>query len=166
MATPSEMANLVAEIYQLLQASRRVSLGSLAERDGEILPFVSLAVPAIAADLTPLLLLSDLADHSKNLAQRPQASLLFDGTLDRAEPLTGPRVTLLGTVAVTVAAADRAAYLAQHPEAVLYADFNDFRFYRFVVHEALFVAGFGRIHRLSAAELSQFAEQNPAATSQ
>src|SRR6185369_3973837 len=140
--------NLAAEICQLMQASRRAALGSLAARDGEILPFVSLVVPAIAADATPLLLMSDLADHSKNLKERPEASLLFDGTLELAEPLTGPRVTLLGTVAVTTETADRAAYLAQRPEAAFYADFGDFRFYRFLIREALFVAGFGRIHRL------------------
>lgn len=149
----AENEDLVAEIQRLMHASRRASLGSLAERDEEIFPFVSLVVPAIAADGAPLLLMSDLADHSKHLQQRPQASLLFDGTLELKEPLTGPRVSLLGNVAVTSEGADREAYLAQHPEAAFYADFRDFRFYRFVVREALFVAGFGRIHRLAGAAL-------------
>ena len=143
--TPDDLAG---EIRRLMQASRRASLGSLAARDADILPFVSLVVPALAADATPLLLMSDLADHSRNLRARPEASLLFDGTLELAEPLTGPRVTLLGSITVTTEAADRGAYLAQRPEAAFYADFGDFRFYRFQIREALFVAGFGRIHRL------------------
>jgi len=147
--TTAENDDLVAEIRRLMQVSKRASLGSLAERDGEILPFVSLAIPAIAADGAPLLLMSDLADHSKHLQQRPQASLLFDGTLDLKEPLTGPRVSLIGSVAITSDDADREAYLAQHPAAALYADFRDFHFYRFAVREALFVAGFGRIHRFA-----------------
>jgi len=150
----AENDDLVAEIRRLMRASRRASLGSLAERDTEIFPFVSLVVPAIAADGVPLLLMSDLADHSKHLRQRPQASLLFDGTLELKEPLTGPRVSLLGSVAVTSDSADREAYLTQNPEAAFYADFGDFRFYRFDIREALFVAGFGRIHRLDGAALA------------
>jgi hypothetical protein len=144
---------LASEIRGLMRHCRRAALGSLAARGPETLPFVSLVLPALAADATPILLMSDLADHAKNLQQRPAASLLFDGTLDLAEPLTGPRVTLLGHVATTTDGSDRAAYLAQYPEAALYADFRDFRFYRFNIQEALFVAGFGRIHRLSGDDL-------------
>jgi len=145
---------IVTEIRQLMRSSPRASLGTLTERAGELLPFVSLVIPAIAGDNVPLLLMSDLADHSKHLKQRPQASLLFDGTLDLAEPLTGPRVSLIGTLSVTTDPADRATYLAQRPEAAFYADFGDFRFYRFAVSEALFVAGFGRIHRLAGSLLA------------
>lgn len=145
---------IVAEIRQLMRTCRRASLGTVTERGGELLPFVSLAIPAIADDGAPLLLMSDLADHSKHLKQRPQASLLFDGTLDLAEPLTGPRVSLIGTLNVTTDPADRTTYLAQRPEAAFYADFGDFRFYRFTTSEALFVAGFGRIHRLAGSLLA------------
>jgi putative heme iron utilization protein len=151
--TGSENISLPDEVRRLMRASRRAALGSLTKREELPFPFVSLVVPAIAADATPILLMSDLADHSKHLKQYPQASLLFDGTLDLAEPLTGPRVSLLGAVAVTTQADDRAAYLAQYPAAALYADFGDFRFYRFIIKEALFVAGFGRIHRLRGTDL-------------
>lgn len=151
-------SDLAGDIRRLMQGSQRASLGSLAERGQELLPFVTLVVPALAADATPILLMSDLADHSKNLRARPQASLLFDGTLDLAEPLTGPRVTLLGHVEVTTADADRAVYLAQYPGSAMYADFGDFNFYRFIIREALFVAGFGRIHRLDGNALRQLAD--------
>jgi hypothetical protein len=144
---------LASEIRALMGRCRRAALGSLAARDGEILPFVSLVLPALTIDATPILLMSDLADHAKNLQQRPVASLLYDGTLELAEPLTGPRVTLLGHIAPSDDSGDRAAYLAQYPEAALYADFRDFRFYRFNIREALFVAGFGRINRLSGADI-------------
>ncbi|HEX9447330.1 MAG TPA: hypothetical protein VF920_05095 [Dongiaceae bacterium] len=152
-ASGSDHQAHAVEIRALMRSCRRAALGSLADRAAEILPFVSLVLPALAADATPILLMSDLADHAKNLQLRPQASLLYDGTLDLAEPLTGPRVTLLGHVTGTTDSGDRAAYLAQYPEAALYVDFRDFRFYRFVIREALYVAGFGRIHRLSGAEL-------------
>ena len=140
------------EIKRLMQLPK-AAFGTLADREGVAYPSVSLVVPALDAGGMPLLLLSDLSDHVRNLGNTPKASLLFDGTGGIDEPLTGPRVTLLGEVAVTTATEHRAAYLAARPDAALYADFKDFRFYRFNVAEALIVAGFGRIHRLSGEEL-------------
>ena len=148
----SEQIDPKCEIRRLM-AHPKAYFGTLAVRDGSKYPFVSVVVPALDGGGSPLLLLSDLSDHVKNLQADSNTSLLFDGTEGRAEPLTGPRVTLLGTVAVTTAKEDKDAYLARHPSAELYAGFGDFRFYRFTPFEALLVAGFGKIHRLVAAEL-------------
>jgi putative heme iron utilization protein len=137
-----------------LLALARGSLGSLTERDGVAYPFVSLVLPAQSADGELILLLSDLSDHAKNLQRNPRASLLMDGTLGLKEPLTGPRLTLLGEVHVSPdQPGDKALYLKARPEAELYAGFGDFRFYRFRILEGLFVAGFGRIFRLKPEEL-------------
>ena len=142
-----------AEARALL-ALARGSLGSLAERDGRLYPFVSLVLPAQSPDGELVLLLSDLSDHAKNLQRDARASLLLDGTLELKEPLTGPRLTLLGEVHVSAdQQGDKARYLQVHPEAELYAGFGDFRFYRFRILEGLFVAGFGRIFRLKPEEL-------------
>jgi len=137
-----------------LLALARGSLGSLAERDGRLYPFVSLVLPARTREGELILLLSDLSDHARNLQRDARASLLLDGTLELKEPLTGPRLTLLGEVHVAPdQPGDKARYLAVHPEAALYAGFGDFRFYRFRIIEGLFVAGFGRIFRLKPEEL-------------
>jgi hypothetical protein len=137
-----------------LLALKRAALGSLAERDGVGFPFVSLVLPALAPEGVPVLLLSDLSDHAKNLKRDPKASLLFDGTLELKEPLTGPRLTLLGEVRRSEdQAADKALYLTQQPSAELYAGFGDFHCFRFKTIEGLFVAGFGRIHRIAPREL-------------
>jgi putative heme iron utilization protein len=142
-----------AEARALL-ALERGSLGSLAERDGQLYPFVSLVLPAQAKDGELILLLSDLSDHARNLQRDARASLLLDGTLELKEPLTGPRLTLIGEVQVSRdQQGDKAHYLEVHPEAELYAGFGDFRFYRFRILEGLFVAGFGRIFRLKPEEL-------------
>lgn len=142
-----------AEARALL-ALPRGSLGSLAERDGNFYPFVSLVLPARSADGEIILLLSDLSDHARNLQRDARASLLMDGTLALKEPLTGPRLTLLGEVRVSPdQQGDKARYLAVHPGAGMYAGFGDFRFYRFRYVEGLFVAGFGRIFRLKPEEL-------------
>ncbi len=133
----------------------RAGLGSLAERDGATYPFVSLVLPALAADGDIVLLLSDLSDHAKNLQRDPKASLLFDGTLELKEPLTGPRLTLIGAVRKSAdQAADKALYVQAQPSAAMYAGFGDFHCYRFKIAEGLFVAGFGRIHRIAPSELN------------
>ena len=89
-----------AEARSLL-ALPRGSLGSLAERDGRLFPFVSLVLPAQSADGELILLLSDLSDHARNLQRDARASLLMDGTLALKEPLTGPRLTLIGEVHIS-----------------------------------------------------------------
>jgi len=120
-------------------------------------PYASLVLATADHDGSPLLLLSDLADHSRNLALRPEAALLFDGTAGRRDPLTGPRATLLGRVAPLAedATARRltARFVTRHPGAEIYAEFKDFRLYRMAVTRAHLVAGFGRIHWLPAAEV-------------
>ena len=150
---PQQTGDHGAEARALLTLPRG-SLGSLAERDGIEFPFVSLVLPALSADGDIILLLSDLSDHAKNVQRCSRASLLMDGTLNLKEPLTGPRLTLLGEVKVSSDQdADKTRYLEQHPSAAMYAGFKDFRLYRFRIAEGLFVAGFGRIFRLKPAEL-------------
>jgi putative heme iron utilization protein len=144
----------LSEARGLLKLTR-AGLGSLAARDGTAYPFVSLVLPALAADGEIILLLSDLSDHAKNLKRDPKASLLFDGTIGLKEPLTGPRITLIGEARQSEdQAADKAAYVRAQPSAEMYAGFGDFHCYRFKVQEGLFVAGFGRIHRIAPHELT------------
>lgn len=145
-------------VRSLIDAATRAYLGSLAERPAgpqgsETFPFVSLVLPGRDGTGQPLLLLSDLSDHAKNLKRDPHASLLYDGTAGLAEPLTGPRVTLIGRVVPADDAANRKLYLSSQPSAEFYAGFGDFHLYRFEIQEALLVAGFGKIHRLPGSAL-------------
>ena len=108
-------------------------------------PYASLVQVAFDHDGAPLLLISTLADHTKNLLADPRVSLLFDGTHGLAEPLTGARVSLQGTAAPTDDPRHRARYLARFPAAAMYAGFKDFAFWRVTPGRAHQVAGFGRI---------------------
>ena len=116
-------------------------------------PYASLVLVAVDHDLAPILLLSDLADHSKAMAADDRVSLLFDGTVGLDQPLTGPRVSLLGRAHRTDDARLKGRFLARHPDAELYAGFADFKFYRVAVERAHLVGGFGKIRWLSASEL-------------
>ncbi|TWB54578.1 pyridoxamine 5'-phosphate oxidase-like protein [Nitrospirillum viridazoti] len=120
-------------------------------------PYPSLVLVALDGGGRPLLLLSELALHTRNLRQDGRAALLFEDTAGRENPLTGPRLSVMGraeALAGEEAEAARATYLDRHPGATLYADFPDFRFWRMEIAQAHLVAGFGRIHWLSAADLT------------
>lgn len=116
-------------------------------------PYVSLVMVAVDHDLSPILLLSDLAEHTQAIAADPRVSLLFDGTAGLAQPLTGSRVSLLGRVVETHDDRLKRRFLARHPDAALYAGFRDFRFYKVTAERAHLVAGFGKIRWIEAAKL-------------
>jgi hypothetical protein len=116
-------------------------------------PYASLVLAAVDHDASPLLLLSDLAEHSKNLKRDSRASLLFDGTAGRDDPLTGARVTVLGELKPIADQRLMARFTARHPSAAAYAGFGDFKLYRLDIARAHLVAGFGRIHAITAAAL-------------
>jgi heme iron utilization protein len=116
-------------------------------------PYVSLVLVAVDHDLSPILLLSDLAEHSKAIAIDPRVSLLFDGTGGLAQPLTRPRVSLLGRAAKTDDERLKRRFLRHHPDAEMYAGFGDFHFYRVTPERAHLVGGFGKIRWIGAHEL-------------
>jgi putative heme iron utilization protein len=103
---------------------------------------------ACEPDGSPILLMSTLAAHSRNLAEDPRASLLFvEGTL--GDPQQGGRVALVGAVERIVDdAAQRRRYLTRNPDAALYAGFGDFAFFRLELDDGHLVAGFGRAMRV------------------
>jgi putative heme iron utilization protein len=116
-------------------------------------PYASLVLAGVDHDLSPLLLMSDLAEHSKAIRSDSRVSLLFDGTGGLDQPLTGPRVTLLGRAEQTGDPRLRARFLARHPDAAMYAGFGDFQFYRVALERAHLVGGFGKIKWLTIEEL-------------
>jgi putative heme iron utilization protein len=116
-------------------------------------PYASLVTTATASDGSPLLLLSDLSDHSRNLKADPRASLLLEEASRRANPQTGARITLIGHIEAADDPVLRRRFLARHPGAELYARFADFHVYRMQLERGHFVGGFGRALWLAGHEL-------------
>jgi heme iron utilization protein len=150
---PSESPGRTAR--RLMRQADRASLATLYDSRDVRWPYASLVLMALDTDASPLLLISDLAEHTKNLAHDAHASLLIDATSGLAEPLTGARVTVLGEMA-RVPGGERtrllARFLARHPSAEGYARFGDFDLWRLRPARAHLIAGFGRIHWIEAAE--------------
>lgn len=138
------------EARQLLRAARAGTLATSLQGQ----PYASLVTPACAPDLSLLLLLSDLSEHTRHLRAEPRCSVLVAGAPESANPQTAPRVSVTGLAEVISDTALKARYLAIHPYASLYADFGDFALWRIRPLGGLYVGGFGRAARLRVADLA------------
>jgi putative heme iron utilization protein len=102
----------------------------------------------------PLFLISSMAVHTQNLTGDARASLFVTEPDWGGDPLAAGRVTLMGPVTPVpgeVRADARAAYLARHPNASYWVDFEDFAFYRLEVTDLYFVGGFAAMDWIDGA---------------
>jgi putative heme iron utilization protein len=129
----------------LLRRSRQGALATLMAGSGD--PYCSLVNVASQSDGAPILLISRLALHTRNILGDARVSLMLD-ELSQADPLEGSRIMLAGRAeeASGDAAANlRRRYLNAHPSAEAFVNFKDFSFFRILPAAAHLVAGFGRI---------------------
>jgi putative heme iron utilization protein len=135
----------------LLRRSRQGALATLMPGSGD--PYCSLVNVASHPDGSPILLISRLALHTRNLLGDARISLMLD---ERAEgdPLEGSRIMLAGRAeqADGEDAILRRRYLNAHPSSEVFVNFKDFSFFRIRPTGAHLVAGFGRIVDLKPAQ--------------
>ncbi len=129
----------------LLRRSRQGALATLMAGSGD--PYCSLVNVASHPDGSPILLISRLAVHTKNILADPRVSLLLDERAD-GDPLEGARIMLAGR-AEQAAGSEleilRRRYLNAHPSAEVFVNFGDFSFYLVRPSGLHLVAGFGQI---------------------
>ena len=147
--SPRPAVSLGREARILLRVARAGTLATVSEGQ----PFASLVTPATDGDLSPLLLLSTLSEHTRHLMAEPRCALQVVGSAPEPNPQTAPRITLTGIAERTDDARLKARWLARHPYAQLYVGFADFSLWRIAVRGALFVGGFGRAARLRLGDL-------------
>jgi len=147
------------EARTLVHGTTRATLATLA-LDPAGHPFGSLVTYGILEpDGTPVLFLSTLAEHTRNLEADRRASLLVvaDATAAGGDVLAEGRVTLLGEAErlerddARVEAA-RGAYVAANPDAAGYLGLSDFSFWLLHVSNLRWVGGFGRMSWCDAAD--------------
>jgi heme iron utilization protein len=149
---PTADFNASSLARSLLRRSRQGALATLMAGSGD--PYCSLVNVASHADGSPILLISRLALHTKNILADSRVSLMLD---ERAvgDPLEGARIMLAGRAEETTGEAAgtlRRRYLNAHPSAEAFVEFKDFSFFRIVPSAAHLVAGFGRIIDLAPAQ--------------
>ena len=100
---------------------------------------------------------SRLAWHTQDMAQDPRVALSISETDDgRADPFTLMRISIRGTAQQLEGEQPelKRQWLICFPEQAINFELADFSFWRIVPSDARFVAGFGRIRNLSAAEFA------------
>ncbi len=144
----------------IMRLARKAALATIGDqdatrdgaRDGKW-PRASLVTTASDCDGSPILLLSHIALHSRDIRGDQRVSLLFEATGGYANPQEGPRISLMGRAEKVADARFGRRFLARHPGAALYASFADFNFYRLAVERAYFVGGLGIAVWIEGAQL-------------
>ena len=121
--------------------------------------YSTFTLAAFDYDLSPILLLSDLSEHTKNIQKKNSVSLMlceekklykffpkFDNKFSSYEdPMSRPRVTLIGKLKKTKDSNDRRRFISRHPASNLYANFKDMNFYKMDVKSAHLIGGFAQV---------------------
>ena len=137
-------------LARLIRSERIAHLATL--RSGA--PMASMTLYMAEADFSAFYVhVSRLAWHTQDMSHDPRVALSIAEADDRrADPFTLMRVSIRGDAA-QMAGGPKDAWLARFPEQAINFTLADFSFWKIVPRDARFVAGFGRIHNLSAAQL-------------
>ena len=144
-----------ALLSKLIARERVAHLATL--RGGAPMASMTLYLPA--PDFSAFYVhVSRLAWHTQDMMQDGRVALSISETDDRrADPFTLMRVTIRGDASVYEDPSLKAKWLARFPEQAINFELADFSFWRIAPRDARFVAGFGRIHNISAKELEAVA---------
>jgi putative heme iron utilization protein len=152
-SSPDREVERTADLREARLLLRGARLATLATQTAGQ-PFTALVTPATAPDLSVLLLLSSLSEHTRHLAAEPRCALMVAGPPEGPNPQTAPRLTVTGLAERCDDPALKARWLALHPYAALYAGFGDFALWRIRPAAGHFVGGFARATRLRQADLA------------
>ncbi|MFF0634546.1 HugZ family protein [Nocardia sp. NPDC004151] len=139
------------EARTVAAATNTATLATLSADGGPWASFVTYGL----LDGQPVLCVSRMAEHGRNLAGDPRASVSIVTPDLPEDPLAGTRLTLAGVAerpegAEAVAA--REAHLAAVPAAKTYIDFSDFTVWVLRVQRARWVGGYGRMDSATGEE--------------
>lgn len=135
----------------IIRSARLATLATLEESTHH--PYGSLIAVATETDGSPLFLISQLARHTQHLKADSRACLLMADDPDPKQPLDIGRISVMGVAEPVESPLARRRFLARHPGAAGYVDFQDFGFWRLRVERAHHVGGFGRIAWLARDDL-------------
>lgn len=134
---------------ELLRAHRYGALSTLSKKfDGH--PFASITPYLVDHDGSLLILISALAEHTKNIIHDPRVSLITHNQHDPHIQAQG-RITVVGTAALQAQREQTGKrFLRYFPEAETYYNMPDFEFYRITPMALRHIGGFGDIHWIKA----------------
>ena len=132
-------------------------------------PYSTFTLTAFDYDLSPILLFSNLSEHTTNIKNYSTVSLmlceeekLYDffpkflnkkPVTDYEDPMSRPRVTIIGDLFKTNDKNLKSRFLSRHPASKLYANFADMNFYRMKIKSAHLIGGFAHVKWFSKKDL-------------
>ena len=144
-------------VWRLIRAERNGALCTLSKKM-EGWPFGSITPYALTEYADPLVLISEIAEHTRNLKADARASLLVQDSRAVDDPQAGARATLVGyamPVPEPLLEDARRRYLDLFPASGGYFSAHDFTLYQIKISDVRFIGGFGEIYWVSASELSE-----------
>ena len=130
-----------------IQLMHEGAWGSLATHSTQVpgYPFATILPFTLNEQHCPVFLLSDLAEHTKNLLADSRSSLLIHSSVGQ-NVLTAERISIIGDVLPIIPSGDLIArYLRYHPDAKDYLALGDFSFYQLTPQRSRYVGGFGQM---------------------
>lgn len=134
-----------------------------------VVPYVTFVMTAFDYDGSPLLLLSDLSEHTKNIDKNKLVSILFyeeqknvsafpvfknrDTTYSYEDPMSRPRLTVIGKLKKSSKKEHRIRFLLRHPASNLYANFSDMNIYKMEIINAHLTGGFAKVQWFNKDEM-------------
>lgn len=151
--------SLAKEAKQFLRSTRRGVLSTHSvKHDG--FPFGSVCPFVVDQAGAPIILISTIAEHTKNIIGNAKVSLMLLG--DEADMHANARLTLMGEATIIDKNNDdlQARYLRYMPQAASYFEMHDFHFYRIQITQARYIAGFGKMGWLEGDALNTHEDLN------
>ena len=145
---------LLRPAVDLLTQSQSATLSTHSQKHAGY-PYASTVKYALAPLNQPILLLSDLATHTRNIRLNSKCSLFVQKEFN----LDSSRLTLLGElerVETDKSQPLRQTYLQQIAESAPWIEFADFSIYKFNLVEAYFVGGFGMMGWVTPDQFNTF----------
>jgi len=129
-------------------------------------PYSTFTLTAFDYDLSPIILLSNLSEHTINLKKKNLVSIMlceeqknynlfpkFNKSIKYEDPMSRPRVTLIGKINITKKNLHRNRFLSRHPASKLYSNFQDMNFYKMKIKGAHLVGGFANVKWFTRSEI-------------
>ncbi|MDG5486213.1 HugZ family pyridoxamine 5'-phosphate oxidase [Mycolicibacterium gadium] len=143
-----------AEEARTIAASTNTGTLATLTADGD--PWASFVTYGLLGG-APVLCVSNLAEHGRNLAGDPRASIAIVAPSSESDPLASGRVTLAGVVEAPTGdelTGARDAHLAAVAAAKYYIDYSDFTLWVLRVQRVRWVGGYGRMESTTGEDYS------------
>lgn len=136
---------------QLLK-SKNFGILSTMSLELEGYPFGSLTPYCLSDNLEPLLLISKIAQHTKNINANPKVCLTVFSD-ENPDIQNNSRLTYIGDAYPSDLKEDKDRYSTYFPASKSYFDFHDFGIYKINFKRARYIGGFGKIHWVESEQL-------------